>query len=49
MERGSAQRFSLKGRERAIVSRTDIKTFKSNVGETSEGRGGAYIWAFPSG
>ena len=26
MERGIAQRFALKGRERAIVSRTDIKT-----------------------
>ena len=43
MERGSARRSSFKGRERAIVNQTNIGTVsKSNVGETSERRGGAH-------
>ena len=44
VERGSARRSSLKGRERAIVSQTNIGTvFQGNVGETSERRGEAHM------
>ena len=40
VDRGSARRSSLKGRERAIVSQTKVGTLsKGNVGETSERRG----------
>ena len=48
VERGSARRLSLKGREMAITSRK-LKTnkhtnsIKGYVGETSERRGGAYM------
>ena len=39
VERGSARRYSLKGRERAIVHQTNTGSVsKGNVGETSEGR-----------
>ena len=41
VERGSARRSSLKGRERAIVNQTN--RFKGNAGETSESRGGAHM------
>ena len=45
MERRSARRSSLKGRERAIVKRTDIgrNCFRGDVGETSETRGRAHM------
>ena len=45
MERGSTRLSSLKGRERAVVSETNIGTpdFKVKVGETSERRGGAHM------
>ena len=47
VDRGSAQRPSLKGRERPIVSRTNTENrFKGNPGETSEKRSGAHM-AFP--
>ena len=40
VERGSARRSSLKGRERAIVSQTNLGTrFKGNVEETYESDG----------
>ena len=39
VERGSARRSSLKGRERAIVNRTNIGTVSDGVER---------IWAFPS-
>ena len=44
-ERRSARRSSLKGRERAIVKRTDIgrNCFRGDVGETSETRGRAHM------
>ena len=42
MERGSARRSSLKGRERAIVKQTNTGTV-SKAGETSETRGGAHM------
>ena len=43
VERGSARRSSLKGRERAIVNQTNIGTVsKATLGETSERRGGAH-------
>ena len=42
MERGSARRSSLKGRERAIVNQTNIGTVsKATFGEPFERRGGA--------
>ena len=45
VERGSARRSSLKGRERAIVSQGERwNRFKGNVGETSERRGGAHTF-----
>ena len=44
VERGSARRSSLKGRERVTVSQTNIGTcFKSSVGETAERRDGAHM------
>ena len=44
MERGSARRSSLIGRERAIVSQTNIGIVsKATVGETSERRDGAHM------
>ena len=44
VERGSARRSSLKGRERAIVNQTNIGTVsKSTVEEASERQGGAYM------
>ena len=44
VERGSARRSSLKGRERAIVSQPNIGTvWKATFGETSERRGGAHM------
>ena len=44
VERGSARRSSLKGRERAIVSQTNIGTVsKATLWETSERRGGAQM------
>ena len=44
MERGSARRSSLKGRETAIVSQTNIGTVsKATLGVTSERRGGAHM------
>ena len=43
--RGSARRSSLKGRERAIVSQTNIGTVsKATFGETSERSGGAHSY-----
>ena len=48
VERGSARRPSLKGRERAIVNQTNIGTIsKATLGETSETDGVERIWAFP--
>ena len=46
--RGSARRSSLKGRERAIVSQTNIETFRGNIGEASERRLGTHM-GFPEG
>ena len=44
VEIGSARRSSLKGRERAIVSQTNIATVsKAALGETSETRDGAHM------
>ena len=45
VERGSARRSFLKGRERVIVSQTNIyrHRFKGNDGETSERLGGAHM------
>ena len=48
VDRGSARRSSLKGRERAIVNQTNIETFKGNVEEASERRRGADM-GFPEG
>ena len=45
VERGSAKRPSLKGRERAIVNQTNIGTISNAIlgfGETSERRGGVH-------
>ena len=48
VERGSARRSSLKGRERDIVNQTNIRTVsKATLGKTSERRGGAHIMGFP--
>ena len=48
MERGSARRSSLKGRERAIVSQTNIGTVsKATLGKLLRD-GVQRIWAFPS-
>ena len=46
MEKGNARRSSLKGRERAIVNRTNFGTVSKATftGETSERRGGAYTY-----
>ena len=48
-QRGSAQRSSLRGGERAIVNETNIGTVsRGNIGETPERRGGAErisVWA----
>ena len=44
VERGSSSRSSLKGRERAIVSQTDIGTVsRATFGEASERRGGRHV------
>ena len=43
MKRGSARRSSLKERERSIVKKTNVETFKGNVGETFERQGGAHM------
>ena len=44
MERGSARRSSLKGRERAVVSMTNIKTVsKATFGKLLERRGVAHM------
>ena len=44
VERGSARRSSLKGRERAIVNLTNIGTVsKATLGDTSERRSGAHM------
>ena len=44
VERGSARRSSLKGRERAIVNQMNIGTVsKATLGGTSERRGGAHV------
>ena len=44
MERGSAGRSSMKGRERAIVNQTNIGTVsKATFGKTSERWGGAHM------
>ena len=48
VEGGSARRSSLKGRERAVVSQTNIGTFRGNVGEASERRRGTHM-GFPEG
>ena len=48
VERGSASRSSLKGRERAIVSQTNIGTVpKATLGKRPRD-GVAPIWPFPS-
>ena len=48
MERGSARRSSLKGRERAIVNQTNIGTVsKATLGKLLRG-GVERVWAFPS-
>ena len=48
VERGSARRSSLKGRERAIVSQTNIGTVsKATLGKLLRD-GVERIWAFPS-
>ena len=44
MERGSARRSSLKGREKVIVNETNIGTVsKATKGKTSERRDGAHM------
>ena len=44
MERGSARRSSVKGRERAIDSQTNIRTVsKGDAGDSSERQGGAHM------
>ena len=48
LERGSARRSSLKGRERAIVNQTNTKTvLKPTLGKLPQD-GVERIWAFPS-
>ena len=48
VERGSARRSSLKGRERAVVNRTNIGTVsKATLGKLLRDRM-ERIWAFPS-
>ena len=48
VERGSARRSSLKGRERAIVSQTNIETIsKTTLGKLPRD-GVERIWAFPN-
>ena len=47
VERGSAQRSSLRGRKRAIANQTkQWNCFKGNIGESPERRGGAHM-GFP--
>ena len=47
LERGSARRFSLKGREMAIVHQINIGTVsKATLGKTSERLGGAHMGLF---
>ena len=48
MERGSARRSSLKGRERAIVSQTDTGTVSKATLRKLLRDGVDRIWAFPS-
>ena len=48
VERGSARRSSLKGRERAIVSQTNIGTVSKATLEKLLRYGVERIWAFPS-
>ena len=44
VERGSARRSSLKGRERAIVNQTNIGTVsKATLGKTSDSQGGVHM------
>ena len=43
VERGSAGRSSLKGRERAVVNQTNIATTQKQRRETSKRRGGAHM------
>ena len=48
MERGSARRSSLKGRERAIVSQTNTETVsKATLGKLLRD-GVERVWAFPN-
>ena len=48
VERGSARRSSLKGRERAIVSQTNIGTVSKATLRKFPKDGVESIWAFPS-
>ena len=47
VERGSARRSSLKGRERAIVNQTNITVSKATMGKLLRDEM-ERIWAFPS-
>ena len=48
VERGSSKRFSLKGRERAIVSQTNIGAVSKATLEKRLRDGVERIWGFPS-